>query len=980
VEVTQAGEETLVVDSGSASDDDGSATRRSSGSLQAMSRQRVGEGTMVGRYVVLERLGEGGMGVVVRAYDPKLRREIALKVMRPETGFDGAEAQARMLREAQALARLSHPNVVAVYDAEITEHGVCIAMEYVEGRTLRAWLRDEARRWPKVLEVVLAAARGLAAAHAAGVVHRDIKPANVLVGDDGRVRLTDFGLAREREDAPSLAGLPLDEHEPGPDDKDAPDSLEQLTEVGTVLGTLGYMAPEQHQRETTDARSDQYALCVMLWEALHDRRPFQGSNARMLLDAKRRGPPPRPSSSVPEWVHAVMARGLAVDPQTRWPSVDALADALASGEGRARRRRVFAGIGLAMCAVLVGALVHRWDRAQEVAACELAGQSIADVWNDASRNVLRKALVATGVSYADVTADKVMPWLDAQARAWQTARTEACLDADVHGTWDAELLERGLWCLDERRMEFEALVTELSRAESSSVDKAVKAAAGLGQVGACRQDDQLRRMSVPPLELRDQLREVRAALSRTGALQRTGAYDEGLAVAREALSRAEALAWPPLIAKAHLQVGELLDQAGDFAAAETALEAAYFEAGEADVHEVQMDAAKQLVLTVGYRLARHEDGLRWSRHAAVALQSLPDLAQMRRANHFNNLAIIHHVKGSYEEAKALFEQALALREEALDSDHPDVAATLSNLATIYISLGAYEDVKPLLERSLRIHERVLGPEHPDVGRNINNLAIVHYSTGSYEEAKALYERALAIKEKTLGLEHPDVALGLNNLALVHDATGAHEEAMRLHERALAINEKALGPEHPDVARSLHNLAGMHETKGSLDHAMRLYERALAIQEKALGPEHPDVAVTLDNLALVHHAGGSHAEARSLLERALAIQEAALGPEHPNVAFSLVGLGNVALAQHRASDAVPLVERAVRLREVGESLPDDLAAARFALARALWEADLQRSRAIAIAKQARDAYRDAGESHVTELAEVDTWLAKHDRAR
>jgi eukaryotic-like serine/threonine-protein kinase len=997
------------------------------------------EGSLVGRYVVVERLGEGGMGVVARAYDPKLRREVALKVMRAQTSIGRREAEARMLREAQALARLSHPHVVAVYDAEPTDQGVCIAMEYVEGETLRAWLKQASRTWGEVLDVGLSMARGLAAAHAAGVVHRDVKPANVLVGTDGRVRLTDFGLARERPGAlGSTNPRAVVHHEPGGESSSSGESssrepssgepsshdtggLAELTEVGTVLGTPSYMAPEQHAGEPADARSDQYALCVVLWEALHGRRPFEGRDDA-LAEAKRRGPPERPRGPVPKWLHDVVTRGLAVSPATRWPSMDALANALASGQGRARTRRVLGGLALVAALVVVAMLGVRWDRANRAAACEEAGATIFGAWNDGARERLRAALVGTGVSHAEVTANKVMPWLDDYARAWQTARTQACLDTDVHGQWNEDLLGRAQWCLDERRMELEAMLEELSRGEARGVDKAVEAAAGLGRIDHCRDAEVLVRTPTPPAEHREEVRALRAELSRVRALRDTGAYDEGLSAARAALVRAEAVAWPPLAAEARYALGNLLEYTGAYVEAEEALEAAYFEAAEAGAAEVATVAAQKLVFTVGVRLARHTEAFRWSRLAEVTLVSLPDVAQLRKATHLANLAGVHDSTGSYAEAKALHERALAIEERALGPEHPSVATSLNNLALVHRATGSYAEAKALQERALGIRERALGPHHPDVAQSLNNLAGVHYGTGSYAEAKALLERALAIREQVLGPHHPDVAASLNNLAGIHRATGSYAEATALYEQALAIWEQALGPEHPDLATSLNNLANLHQVTGSYAEAKALHERALAIREQTLGSAHPDVAQSLDNLASVHNATGSYAEAKALHERALAIREQTLGPEHPEVAASLnnlaavhwstgsyaeakasyeralaireqalgsehpglayplLGLARIALARGRAADAAALAERAVKVREDGSAPAGEVAEARFELARALWVAGGDRAHAGVLAEQARDAYREAGDAKAMELAEVEAWLRARGGAR
>jgi eukaryotic-like serine/threonine-protein kinase len=922
------------------------------------------EGSLVGRYVVVERLGEGGMGVVARAYDPKLRREVALKVMRAQASVGRREAEARMLREAQALARLSNPHVVAVYDAERTDQGVCIAMEYVEGETLRAWLQQLSRTWREVLSVGLSMARGLAAAHAAGVVHRDVKPANVLVGTDGRVRLTDFGLARECSDAlgstaprahvhrepsdgesnSSGASKTGGESKTGERSGGEPNSgdsggLAELTEVGTVLGTPAYMAPEQHAGEPADARSDQYALCLVLWEALYGRRPFEGRSRDALVKAKRRGPPERPRGPAPGWLHDVVARGLAASPAERWPSMDALANALASGQARARTRRVLGGLALVVALAVVAMLGMRWDRAHRAAACEEAGATIFEAWNDEARERLRASLVGTGVSYAEVTADKVMPWLDDHARAWKTARTEACLDTNVRGQWNEDLHDRAQWCLDERRMQLEALLDELARGEARGVDKAVQAAAGLGRVAPCRAADLLVRTPTPPAEQREEVRAVRAELSRVSAMRGTGAYDPGLTVARAALARAEAVAWPPLVAEARLSLGDLLGRTGAYAEAEETFEAAYFEAAKAGAAEVTTASAEKLVYTVGVRRARHTEGLRWSRLAEVPLASLPDVAQLREATHLANLAAIHYATGSYADAKALQERALA------------------------------------------IEEQVLGPHHPDVAQSLNNLAVVRWATGSYADATALLERALAIFERALGPHHPDVAASLNNVASVHQATGSYAKAGPLQERALAIEEQVLGPDHPDVASSLNNLAGIHWATESYAKAHASYERALAIREQALGPDHPDVAQSLTGLANVHRATGSYAEAHASYERALAIWEQALGSEHPDLAYPLVGLARIALTRGRAGDAVAFAERATKVREDGDAPAREVAEARFVLARALWDAsDRERPRALAVAEQAREAYREAGDGKATELAEVEAWLLEHGGAR
>ncbi len=277
----------------------------------------VAAGALIGRYVVVEKLGAGGMGVVYRARDPSLHREVAIKFVKPERmrGRGGAEHRARLLREARAMAQLQHPNVVRVYDVGEHEGAVFLAMELVEGTDAARWFRHERPSWQRVLGVFRAAGRGLAAAHAAGLVHRDFKPANVLVGDDQRVRVMDFGLARAAEDIRGDATDGSDEQDPG--------WSEAVTSHGAVMGTPAYMAPEQFLGMPADARSDQYAFCVSLWEALFHRLPFGGRNPKAIAAAKAqdamRLPPPR--SGVPDVLVAVLQRGMSSDRERRFESM-----------------------------------------------------------------------------------------------------------------------------------------------------------------------------------------------------------------------------------------------------------------------------------------------------------------------------------------------------------------------------------------------------------------------------------------------------------------------------------------------------------------------------------------------------------------------------------------------------------------------------------------------------------------------------------
>ena len=340
-------------------------------------------GSRVGRYLILAKLGEGGMGEVYAGFDQELDRRVALKVVRPRRADDNL-GRARMQREAQALARLSHPNVVQVHDVGELRGQVFVAMEYVPGESLGTWQQRHDPATPAgrraLLDMYMQAGRGLAAAHDAGIVHRDFKPGNVLVAADGRARVLDFGLAAERRAA---AGEATVEATAGDGPGVALDA--DLTRTGSVLGTPAYMAPEQFLAEPTDLRTDVFAFSVALHEALHGEAPFAGDSfvaRREAVVAGRLREPPA-ATGVPAWLRAVVVRGLARDPTARWPSMTAMLDALADDPiARRRKRRRLLGLvaaAVAAASVLLIAGLWGWERWQRGAAEARAAERLAAV-------------------------------------------------------------------------------------------------------------------------------------------------------------------------------------------------------------------------------------------------------------------------------------------------------------------------------------------------------------------------------------------------------------------------------------------------------------------------------------------------------------------------------------------------------------------------------------------------------------------------
>jgi tetratricopeptide (TPR) repeat protein/predicted Ser/Thr protein kinase len=889
-------------------------------------------GALIGRYVVLSKLGAGGMGIVLAAYDPELDRKIALKLLK---GQGQSSARTRLQREAQALAKLDHRNVVSVHDVGVHDGQLFVAMEFVEGQTLGAWMSKlgRPRPWPEVLRVFAEAGRGLVAAHEAGLVHRDFKPDNVMLGNDGRVRVMDFGLARAEgdEDEGERVNVSLE--------RTTGTHLlaSRLTQTGALLGTPAYMSAEQFEGKAADPRSDQFGFCVSLYEALYGARPFAGKTVAELLETVMKGrvePAPK-GAAVPAWLRATVVRGLAPKPDERWPSMRALLEALAN-DPAVRRRKWFAVAGVV--GVLGGlATGVAWAVREDAQTCAGFEERLAGVWDEDRRAQVQSAIEATKLSYASETWERVEQRLDEYTQQWVAARQQAC-EATHNGEQSDELLDLRMACLDERLLHIRATVDILAEADETVMQRAVEAVVGLPGLERCADVDALT-ASIPPPEDPEVAKRVAALdeqLAKAEALENTGKYEEGLALADAVVTEAVALHYEPLLTRAWLQQGSLQEKAGKYEAAEATLERAFESAlGQQMVAEAATVSVR-LVYVVGSKLARHQDGRRWAKDAKPLTRAWG--ADDVVAWYLNNVGVIAMQEGKYDEARDDFEQSMA------------------------------------------IWEQVLGPEDPHVASSLNNLGGVAYREGKYDEARDYGERALAIREKVLGPQHPKVAGSLSNLSNLASAEGKYEEARDYLERALAIEVEALGPDHPNVSVSLNNLGIVAYSQGKYAEAREYYGRALAIREQAYGLEHPKVAAALHNLGVVAESEGKYEEARGYHERALTIEEKTLGPEHPSLAATLTSLGEALLGLAKPAEALPHLERALTIHTANAGDPTRSAETRFALARALWDAPAEsgrdRERARTLAEQARSAFADAGEMAAKELREVQAWQAKH----
>jgi hypothetical protein len=528
--------------------DDADETRRESPGPLHREIPDLDRGSVVGRYIILDVVGQGGMGVVYAAYDPELERKVAIKLLQAKTGSVGSSAggQAWLQREAQAQAKLAHPNVLSVYDVgTLADDRVFVAMELVEGETLRAWLDRADRSWQHVLDVVAAAGAGLAAAHRAGLVHRDFKPENVLVGSDGRARVMDFGLAHERD-----AEMP-----PGSDS-------------GNVIGTPAYIAPELYAAKPATAASDQFALGVTLYTALFGGKPY-AKEAFQLPRAPGVEPKSPPASSrVPARIQRAVMRAVAIDPAARWPSVDALLGELAI-EGSSTRRRVIAGsitFGLAGALVATLAFGHHADDV----GC--SARSLDGIWDVPIRLAVHTGFLGVKAPYAESSFHAVAGALDKYTSEWTEASIESCRATRLRGEQSEATQTLRQACLDARLEQVRDLAQLLESPSRAVLDKADAAVQALDPVRSCA-DVRILTDAAPtdPIAIRDyNAQELKLALAR--AQLAAGLLVASLGTAQGVLSKAHELHVDGLAADAQLVRGTVLMAAGNIDQALAALQ------------------------------------------------------------------------------------------------------------------------------------------------------------------------------------------------------------------------------------------------------------------------------------------------------------------------------------------------------------------------------------------------------------------------
>ncbi len=761
----------------------------------------------VGRYVLVAELGRGGMGSVHRAFDPRLERSVAVKLLRSDRR--SAKENQALLAEARAMARLAHPNLVTVFDSGEEGEDVYIAMEHVTGPTLADWLRQR-HTVAELVGVFRDAGAGLLAAHRAGLVHRDFKPGNVLL-QGGLAKVSDFGLARRAE-----AG-------------DRSDSA----------GTAEYMAPEQREGRA-DARSDQYAFGRSLAEALR-------AQAKL-----------KPGFSAP-WLDRIVARATAAEPAQRFPSMAEVLEALSRDPAVRRRRALtWAAVGLSL-ALAAGATVDARRRTR--AECNGGDVRAAAVWTDERRLALEALLGRTLQPEAARAEFAVLgSWLD----GWRALKREVCVAARVRGELSDELSTMKTLCLDRQLAHFATVVERAAAGELG----AQALVAGISELPVTKDCDDaetlvLRRATESPAERRA-MQPVRERLARASALQRLGKDAEAGPLVQQALDEARAAKSRPVVSEALLQSGELKLQSGEIAAAREQLEAAYAGALAANHDDVAARAATDLLLVFGGQ----PDALDAARTFASAALDREGRTPGAEALWAYRVGTVLARQSRFEEAERHFRDAVRLREARFGRGAPATQAARVALAVVLEQSGRVEEALTLYREALASDEKLYGPDSPLVARDLATLGSGLVVAHRLDEAVPLLEAARARLEAAGKTEAEALFDVLNNLAVVYESRrewkaslplrrrltelnddpyrlsiawatlgrvllelGERDEAAALSAKAQAGLEK-MRVDHPDLQLPLTTLARLEKDRAK---ARALLTRALALKE-ASDPE------------------------------------------------------------------------------------------------------------------------------------------------
>ena len=875
---------------------------------------RLERGTAVGRYIILGELGAGGMGVVYRAFDPELDRKVAIKLLQADATSDSVGGQAWLQREAQAMARLSHPNVIAVYDVgTLPGDRVFVAMELVEGVTLRAWLKAEPRPWRDVLQVMRAAGAGLAAAHASGLVHRDFKPENVLVGNDLRVRVMDFGLARLSSESTPPPGAPPD-HE-----IEVRSPLSQnLTMAGTLVGTPAYMAPELRHGAAADGRSDQFSFGVALYEALFRIRPYVKNAPE---GTKPKAPP---ESKVPAHLQRVVMRAIAPDPAERFASMDELLAELAVDIGARRRRWLLASGALALATVAVGGGFALSSR-HRVEVCTGFEARLAGVWDAPAKLRIKTAFEATRRPFAGKSFEALEHSLDDYSGEWIATAVDSCKATRVRGEQNEEALSLRQSCLDRRLDELRALTQVLATADAELVQNADKLPGGLEPLYRCSNVAALRAPGLAPSEPADKVDEEHQLLADAKAELLAGRVFASINAAKKAEHLADELRYTPWKAEALIVEGASLTAAGNLEQSAAACEQAVWKAIEGHRDDITAGAA----LCAAANAAQHTIG-----EARIWVQLARTFGSRNGAGDPELEVRALEVEGLIEATAGDLDAAIVAQQKALTAAEHLTKNTAELwrdeevIGTTYARAGAFDKAIPHLERAISIHEAQVGPDHPDIASILTTLGACYSKLGQNDKSRSAYQRALAIREKSEGPNSPALVVTLNNMADGLIKSGDTASALVYLDRAKELADRSLGELNPLTQAVATTRAEALAAQGRYDESRAAYDAVIAIETKS---QSGLLGQTLGSRVQMELTAKHWTDAATFAQRAITATEASSGKDAPDLWAPLAGLARADIELGHKADARPLLERSIAIAEKAQVPATDLDPVRKLLA-------------------------------------------------
>lgn len=749
-------------------------------------------GTQVGRLVVLKQVGEGGMGRAYSAYDNVLDRRVCLKFLKTSGVVDASIGNQRLIAEARALAQISHPNILPLFDVGEFEDQVYLVTEFVDGWTISEWIAQEQPNTQQILSAYAAACAGLQAAHAAGIVHRDFKPDNVMIGRDQRIRVMDFGLAVSNDDEEATKGY----------------------------GTPRYMAPEQFDGDSASSRSDQYAFCLSLVASL-------GGD----LEQCRDHPEGLDALPLDTPLRAAVQRGLEPELEMRHPDLTAIVDALSANKrGRGWQLSAALGAGLALTIGYVG--YQHW---QQAPACNLVEQP-SNVWQGANRQTLREGFAATALPYANSTMEHVLPVIDGYLSSWSEQRLDACEATHVEKVQSADLLDRRMICLDSQLAQLDSLGQLFAVADQSIVDGAMQSVLDLPDPSACADRAALLSRAALPTNPgdREQYAELDQTLAAAWADRHAGRYQSALDKL-EAI-RSDVADFPHLPTQGRFQqlLGDTIVEMEDKSAAESAFDEGLFRALAGGDIAVAVDSAMG-----GAFLHTSIDtdpalAARWYSRAELLAAQLDDPErQARLANEYGQFLLLRTDQA--ERALSKLEFALNEYTRIFGPQSPQTAMVMNEYAWALHRNGDLEAAIEFGGRSLAVIETSFGTHHNAYLAGANNYASLLTTAHRSDEALALLEKAYEAGADSVGAEHKDVLFLLLAWATALFEQSNFEQARPRFQTVMRDTESSLGAQHRLYGFAATGLGACQRELGQTEAAIASFQRALDAGEKSYPP-------------------------------------------------------------------------------------------------------------------------------------------------